>query len=76
MRKGVRNMKKVFATWEKVFATFATASQHHDPTADMFPDSNRVARKVSDASARIGRPSASSSEEEIFSRPRKPLIKW
>jgi hypothetical protein len=37
------------------------ASQHHDPTASMFPDSNRVARKVSDASARFGRPGASSS---------------
>jgi hypothetical protein len=35
-------------------------SQHHDPTADMFPDSNRVAKKVSDASVRIGRPGASS----------------
>jgi hypothetical protein len=37
------------------------ASQHHDPTADMFPNSNRVAEKVSDSSARIGRPGASSS---------------
>jgi hypothetical protein len=37
------------------------ALQHYDPTADMFHDSNRVVRKVSDASARIGRPSASSS---------------
>jgi hypothetical protein len=27
------------------------ASQHHDPTADMFPNSNRVAEKVSDPSA-------------------------
>jgi hypothetical protein len=24
MRKGVRNMEKVFTTWEKVFATFTT----------------------------------------------------
>jgi hypothetical protein len=37
-------------------------SQHHDPTADMFPNSNRVAEKVSDPSARIGRPGASSSD--------------
>jgi hypothetical protein len=37
------------------------ASQHHDPTANMFPNSNRVAEKVSDPSARIGRPGASSS---------------
>jgi hypothetical protein len=36
-------------------------SQHHNPTADMFHDSNRVARKVSDANARIGCPGASSS---------------
>jgi hypothetical protein len=37
------------------------ALQHHDPTADMFHDSNRVTRKVSDASARIRRPGVSSS---------------
>jgi hypothetical protein len=57
----------VFATWKK-FSQHGKrcslhsqhASQHHDPTADMFPDSNRVAKKVSDASARIGRPGASS----------------
>jgi hypothetical protein len=68
----------VFATWEKVFATLKKcwqhekrcsqhsqhASQHHDPTADMFPNSNRVAEKTSDPSARIGRTGASSSEEQ------------
>jgi hypothetical protein len=66
--KSVRNMEKVFATSEKVFATFTTfaiASQHHDPTTDIFSDSNRVARKMSDASAQIGRPDASSSELQI-----------
>jgi hypothetical protein len=66
----------VFATWEKVFATLKKcsqhekrcsqhsqhASQHHDPTADMLLNSNSVAEKVSDPSARIGRPGASSSE--------------
>jgi hypothetical protein len=39
-------------------------SQHHDPTADMFPNSNRVTEKVSDPSARIGRPGASSSDRK------------
>jgi hypothetical protein len=67
--------KKVFTTWEKVFATLKKCSQHekrcsqhsqhasqyHDPTAHMFPNSNHVAEKVSDPSARIGRSSASSS---------------
>jgi hypothetical protein len=43
------------------------ASQHHDPTANMFPNSNRVAEKVSDPSARIGRPGASSSVQRIAS---------
>jgi hypothetical protein len=42
------------------------ASQHHDPTADMFPNSNRVAEKASDPSARIGRPGASSSDSYIL----------
>jgi hypothetical protein len=72
---GGATWEKVFATWEKVFATLKRcsqhekrcpqhlqhASQHHDPTADMFPNSNRVAEKVSDPSAQIGRPDASSS---------------
>jgi hypothetical protein len=48
MRKGVRKHSQ-------------HASQHHDPTADMFPNSNRVPEKASDPSARIGRPGASSS---------------
>jgi hypothetical protein len=39
-------------------------SQHHDPTADMFPNSNCVTEKVSDPSARIGRPGASSSDRK------------
>jgi hypothetical protein len=56
--KSVRNMGKGVHNMEKVFATrFATSWSD----ADMFPDSNRVAGKVSDASARIGRPDANSS---------------
>jgi hypothetical protein len=75
MEKVFATWEKVFATWEKVFATLKKcsqhsqhASQHHDPTADMFPDSNRVAEKVSDPSARIGRPGASSSEMLFFKK--------
>jgi hypothetical protein len=74
MEKVFATWEKVFATWKKVFATLKKcsqhekrcsqhsqyASQHHDPTADIFPNSNRVAEKVSDLSAYIGRPSASS----------------
>jgi hypothetical protein len=60
----------VFATWKK-FSQHGKmcsqhsqhTSQHHDPTADMFPDSNRVAKEVFDASVRIGRPGASSTEK-------------
>jgi hypothetical protein len=88
---GGRNMEKVFATWEKVFATWKKcsqhgkrclylqhASQHHDPTTDMFPDSNRVARKVSDASSRIGRPGASNSVTRLIKGITLPTskIKW
>jgi hypothetical protein len=79
-KKVFATWKKVFATWEKVFATLKKCSQHekrcsqhsqhalqhHDPTADMFPDSNRVTEKVSDPSARIGRPGASSSVNYIL----------
>jgi hypothetical protein len=75
MGKVFATWKKVFPTWEKVFATLKKcsqhekrclqhsqhASQHHDPTTDMFPNSNRVVEKVSDPSARIGRLGASSS---------------
>jgi hypothetical protein len=69
-REGGRGAQhgKVFATWKKFSQHGKScsqhskhASQHHDPTADMFHDSNRMARNVSDASARIGRPGASSS---------------
>jgi hypothetical protein len=71
MEKGVRNMGKGVRNIEKVFATLKKCSQHekrcsqhasqnHDPTAHMFPNSNHVAEKVSDPSARIGRPGASS----------------
>jgi hypothetical protein len=42
------------------------ASQQ-DPTADTFPNSNRVAANPSDASARIGRPGASSSNIVLHS---------
>jgi hypothetical protein len=69
MEKGICNMEKVFATWEKVFATLKKcsqhsqhASQHHDPTAGMFPNSNRVAGKVSDP------PGASSTETRIVKK--------
>jgi hypothetical protein len=58
---GGATWEKVFATWEKCSQHSQYASQHHDLTADMFLDSNRVAWKVSDASARIGRLGASSS---------------
>jgi hypothetical protein len=58
----------VFATLKKCSQHSQHASQHHDPTADMFPDSNRVAEKVSDPSARIGRPGASSSEMLFFKK--------
>jgi hypothetical protein len=72
--------ENVFAPWEKVFATLKKcsqhekrcsqhsqhASQHHDLAADIFPDSNRVAERVSDPSVRIGRPGASSSVRKIF----------
>jgi hypothetical protein len=61
MGKGVRDMERVFATWERCSQHSQHASQHHDPTANMFPNLNRVAEKVSDPSARIGRPDASSS---------------
>jgi hypothetical protein len=57
----------VFATWKKFSQHGKRCSQHsqhtsqrHDPTTEMFPDSNRVAKKVSDASARFGRPGAGS----------------
>jgi hypothetical protein len=61
MEKGVRNIEKVFSQHEKRCSQHSQhASQHHDPTADIFPNSNRVAEKVSDLSAYIGRPSASS----------------
>jgi hypothetical protein len=64
-REGGATWKKVFATWEKCLQHEKRcsqhgkrcsqhsqhASQHHDPTADMFPDSNRVARKMSDVRA-------------------------
>jgi hypothetical protein len=67
--------ENVFATWKKCSQHGKRCSQHgkrwlqhsqhawqhHDPTTDMFPDSNRVAWKVSDASTQIGRPGASSS---------------
>jgi hypothetical protein len=79
MEKVFATWEKVFATWEKVFATLKKcsqhekrcsqhsqhASQHHDPTGDMFPNSNRVAENVFDPSARIGRPGASSSDFQI-----------
>jgi hypothetical protein len=47
----------------------ATCSQHqyasqHNPTADTFPDSNRVAGMVSDASVWNGRLGASNNERE------------
>jgi hypothetical protein len=58
MGKGVRNIEKC-SQHEKRCSQHA--SQHHDPTANMFPNLNRVAEKVSDPSARIGRPDASSS---------------
>jgi hypothetical protein len=62
---GGATWKKVFATWEKCLQHEKRcsqhgkrcsqhsqhASQHHDLTADMFPDSNRVARKMSDVRA-------------------------
>jgi hypothetical protein len=55
-----------FATWEKLFATsqnlFATSLRLATrSTADTLSDVNRAAADPSDASARIGRPGASSS---------------
>jgi hypothetical protein len=65
MGKGVRNIEKCSQHEKRCSQHSQHASQHHDPTVDMFPNSNRVAEKVSDPSARIGRPDASSSVEEI-----------
>jgi hypothetical protein len=60
-REGGTTLKKCSQHGKRCSQHSQHALQHHDPTADMFHDSNRVTRKVSDASARIRRPGVSSS---------------
>jgi hypothetical protein len=48
MGKGVRNIEKCPQHEKSCSQHSQHVSQHHDPTADMFPNSNRVAEKVSD----------------------------
>jgi hypothetical protein len=80
-------MEKVFATWEKVFVTLKKcsqhkkrcsqhsqhASQHHDPTAGMFPDSNRVAEKVSDRTLAVPLNINLGGDPSQFRKSRSPL---
>jgi hypothetical protein len=56
--------EKLFATFQKWFATFATPATWS--TADTLPHLNRAAQDLSDASARIRRPGASSSGAQII----------
>jgi hypothetical protein len=63
-REGAQHGKRCSQHGKRCSQHSQHASQHHDPMADMFPNSNRVAEKVSDPNARIGRPGASRSEKK------------
>jgi hypothetical protein len=67
-REGAQHGKRCSQHEKRCSQHSQHASQHHNPTADMFPNSNRVAEKVSDPSARIGRPGASSSVFKILKK--------
>jgi hypothetical protein len=58
--------EKIFATSQKLFATFATPRNDRRLIDSLHP--NRVVQDPSDVSARIGRPGASSSVLEIAGR--------